>query len=215
MLIRSPADLGAIIRERRKQLKLDQAELAKRIGVSRQWLVGVEQGHPRAALGLVLRAIDTLMDELVALLGGREIGRVYSKKDGKFTFVYDQEWRLAEKAYPLSLSMPLAAEKHGSDVVQAFLWGLLPDNEQVLDRWARRFQVEVGIRQWSKLANEVRMDGEEVRTRLISMAEQLPDEVSAICTRANKDGLDNPTVDRLAMELIAGAKECLKVLANL
>ena len=60
MLIRSPADLGAIIRERRKQLKLDQAELAKRIGVSRQWLVGVEQGHPRAALGLVLRAIDTL-----------------------------------------------------------------------------------------------------------------------------------------------------------
>ena len=60
MLIRTSADLGAIIRERRKQLKLDQAKLAKRIGVSRQWLVGVEQGHPRAALGLVLRALDTL-----------------------------------------------------------------------------------------------------------------------------------------------------------
>lgn len=60
MLIRTPADLGAIIRERRKQLKLDQAKLAKRIGVSRQWLVGVERGHPRAALGLVLRALDTL-----------------------------------------------------------------------------------------------------------------------------------------------------------
>lgn len=60
MLIRTPADLGAIIRERRKQLRLDQAKLAKRIGVSRQWLVGVEGGHPRAALGLVLRALDTL-----------------------------------------------------------------------------------------------------------------------------------------------------------
>ncbi len=60
MLIRTPADLGAVIRDRRKQLKLDQAELAKRIGVSRQWLVGVERGHPRAALGLVLRPLDTL-----------------------------------------------------------------------------------------------------------------------------------------------------------
>ena len=60
MLIRTPADLGAIIRERRKQLDLDQAELAKRIGVSRQWIVGIERGHPRAALGLVLRALDTL-----------------------------------------------------------------------------------------------------------------------------------------------------------
>jgi serine/threonine-protein kinase HipA len=37
--------------------------------------------------------------------------------------------------------MPLAAEEHGPAVVQAFLWGLLPDNERVLDRWAKKFQV--------------------------------------------------------------------------
>ena len=35
MLTRTPADLGAVIRDRRKQLKLDQAGLAKKIGVSR------------------------------------------------------------------------------------------------------------------------------------------------------------------------------------
>jgi y4mF family transcriptional regulator len=72
MLIRTSADLGAIIRERRKQLKLDQAKLAKRIGVSRQWLVGVERGHPRAALGLVLRALDTLGIRLTSGTEGPE-----------------------------------------------------------------------------------------------------------------------------------------------
>lgn len=60
MLTRTPADLGAVIRDRRKQLELDQAALAKQIGVSRQWLIGLEHGHPRAELGLVLRAIDAL-----------------------------------------------------------------------------------------------------------------------------------------------------------
>ena len=60
MLIRTPADLGAAVRDRRKQLGLDQSTFAKRIGVSRQWLIGVERGHARAALGLVLRAIDAL-----------------------------------------------------------------------------------------------------------------------------------------------------------
>lgn len=60
MLVRTPADLGAVIRDRRKQLKLDQATLAKRVGVSRQWVIEIEGGHPRAELALVLRAIDAL-----------------------------------------------------------------------------------------------------------------------------------------------------------
>jgi HTH-type transcriptional regulator / antitoxin HipB len=60
MFIRTPADLGAVIRDKRKQLGLDQSTFAKRIGVSRQWVIGVERGHARAAMGLVLRAIDAL-----------------------------------------------------------------------------------------------------------------------------------------------------------
>lgn len=60
MLIRTPADLGAVIRERRKQLGLDQAELATRTGVSRQWVIGIERGRARAELGLALRALDAL-----------------------------------------------------------------------------------------------------------------------------------------------------------
>ncbi len=69
MLIRTPADLGAIIRERRKQLRLGQAELATLIGVSRQWIVGIERGRSRAELGLVLRTLDTLGMRLEAREG--------------------------------------------------------------------------------------------------------------------------------------------------
>jgi y4mF family transcriptional regulator len=60
MLIRTSGDFGAVIRDRRKQLKLDQAALARRIGVSRQWVIEMERGHPRAELNLVLRALDVL-----------------------------------------------------------------------------------------------------------------------------------------------------------
>ena len=60
MFIRTPADLGAVIRDRRHELGLGQADLAERIGVSRQWVIGVEQGRARAELGLVLRALDSL-----------------------------------------------------------------------------------------------------------------------------------------------------------
>lgn len=79
--------------------------------------------------------------ELAALLDGKEVGRVRNDARGRLTFVYDEAWRNAADAYPLSLSMPLAAREHGPAVVQAFLWGLLPDNEHVLARWAAKFQV--------------------------------------------------------------------------
>jgi HTH-type transcriptional regulator/antitoxin HipB len=60
MSIHTPAQLGAAIRHQRKLLKLDQAALAKRIGVSRQWIIGIEKGRARAELGLVLRAIEAV-----------------------------------------------------------------------------------------------------------------------------------------------------------
>jgi HTH-type transcriptional regulator / antitoxin HipB len=58
--IRTAVDLGTVIRDRRKQLGLDQAALAKRIGTTRQWVIGIERGKARAELGLVLRALDAL-----------------------------------------------------------------------------------------------------------------------------------------------------------
>lgn len=60
MRIHTPADLGLTIRERRKQLRLAQQTLADRVGVSRQWIVEVEAGKPRAEIGLVLRTLREL-----------------------------------------------------------------------------------------------------------------------------------------------------------
>lgn len=82
-----------------------------------------------------------MTNELVALLGGSEVGRVRRDTRGRLTFIYDNTWREAPDAYPLSLSMPLAAQEHGRVALEAFLWGLLPDNELVLQRWAQKFQV--------------------------------------------------------------------------
>ena len=69
MLIRTPADLGAVVRDRRKDLRLGQAALASRIGVSRQWVIGIERGHARAELALVLRTLDELGIRLDARTG--------------------------------------------------------------------------------------------------------------------------------------------------
>ena len=54
------ADIGAIIRERRRKLGLDQGALAKRVGVGREWIVDVEKGKPRAGIELVLRTLTAL-----------------------------------------------------------------------------------------------------------------------------------------------------------
>lgn len=79
-------------------------------------------------------------DLLVLLLDGQTIG-VIRRRQGRLSLIYDEAWRLRAHACPLSLSMPLTAAEHPHGPVNAYLWGLLPDNEVVIGRWARHFQV--------------------------------------------------------------------------
>ena len=60
MRIRTPADLGALIRDHRTRLGLDQKSLAEKVGVSRQWIVVAEKGKTRAEIGLLLRTVGAL-----------------------------------------------------------------------------------------------------------------------------------------------------------
>jgi HTH-type transcriptional regulator/antitoxin HipB len=60
MHIRTPLDLGLIIRDRRRKLGLTQGALAAKAGVGRQWLVTIEHGKARAEIGLVLRTLAAL-----------------------------------------------------------------------------------------------------------------------------------------------------------
>ena len=57
MFVRSARTLGILLREQRRRQGLSQAELARRAGVSRQWLSGLERGREGAELGRVLRAL--------------------------------------------------------------------------------------------------------------------------------------------------------------
>jgi serine/threonine-protein kinase HipA len=57
------------------------------------------------------------------------------------SFEYDPLWRDDGNSFPLSLSMPVAMGNHDHSRVDPFLWGLLPDNDQVLRRWASRYHV--------------------------------------------------------------------------
>ncbi len=60
MTVRSIGDLAAAVRGRRKDLGMNQAELARRAGVSRKWIYEFEAGKPTAELSLLLRVLDEL-----------------------------------------------------------------------------------------------------------------------------------------------------------
>lgn len=59
-IIQTPNELGLAIRSRRKELGWDQATLAKQVGVTRQWVIDIEKGKPRAELALAMRALRVL-----------------------------------------------------------------------------------------------------------------------------------------------------------
>ncbi len=60
MRVRSTRDMAAAVRGRRQDLNLNQAELAKRAGVSRKWIYEFEAGKSTAEFGLVLRVLEEL-----------------------------------------------------------------------------------------------------------------------------------------------------------
>jgi serine/threonine-protein kinase HipA len=82
------------------------------------------------------------MSELRVLINEEQIGSIFQGAGGRLRFVYDQEWRNRIDAVPLSLAMPLTSAEHLHRPIEAFLWNLLPDREDVL----RQIAQEHGIR---------------------------------------------------------------------
>lgn len=83
MIVRTPGDLGLLIRERRRKLGLDQRELAEKVGVSRLWVIEIERGKPRAEIGLIMRtllaldlALEVSAEPAAAAPGKRRAGAV-------------------------------------------------------------------------------------------------------------------------------------------
>ena len=60
MHVRTPRELGAAIRGQRRRLGLTQVELARAVGVTRAWIIAIEQGKRSAELGLVMKTVAAL-----------------------------------------------------------------------------------------------------------------------------------------------------------
>lgn len=68
-------------------------------------------------------------------------GVVTQRPNGSFRFEYDPGYAADTASIPLSFSMPLTQRVHGTRAIANWMWGLLPDNEVTLNRWAQRYQV--------------------------------------------------------------------------
>ncbi|CAG4908916.1 type II toxin-antitoxin system HipA family toxin [Acidithrix sp. C25] len=82
-----------------------------------------------------------MSDGLYVVYDNEVAGLVTRLNNGRLRFDYDDEYRRKINSTPLSVSMPLQVQSHPDSVISPWLSGLLPDNEAVIARWARYYQV--------------------------------------------------------------------------
>ena len=78
---------------------------------------------------------------LNVLLADSPAGVITLRPGGTHKFEYLPSWQQNPRAIPLSYSMPLQQDAHGTRVITDFMWGLLPDNENTLRRWGTRYKI--------------------------------------------------------------------------
>lgn len=84
------------------------------------------------------------MSELLVLIEGELAGSVLCDKSGRLSLNYEKAWRESPQSYSLSVSMPLADITYPQKSIWSYLWNLLPENPNVLQRWAQQYHVSAG-----------------------------------------------------------------------
>jgi serine/threonine-protein kinase HipA len=82
----------------------------------------------------------TAPKSLKVLMSG-ELAGVLSQRGTSHSFEYDRRYQQRAGSTPLSIGIPLIRTAHSGSSVTNFLWGFLPDNERVLERWGVQFDV--------------------------------------------------------------------------
>lgn len=82
-----------------------------------------------------------MSDRLTVLLDDAVAGTLERTLHGRLVFTYDDDYVSRSAPTPLSLSLPTQVGRHAGAALEAWLWGLLPDNDLVLRRWSREFHV--------------------------------------------------------------------------
>ncbi len=84
------------------------------------------------------------MSELLLLIEGELAGRVLADKSGRLSLTYEEAWRESPQSYSVSVTMPRAEIAYPRKSVWPYLWNLLPENPNVLQRWAQQYHVSAG-----------------------------------------------------------------------
>lgn len=74
MQVRTPSDLAALVRDRRRELGWTQQHLATECGTSVRWVVDLEAAKPSVHTGMVLATLATLGITLDAQIAHHQSG---------------------------------------------------------------------------------------------------------------------------------------------
>lgn len=78
--------------------------------------------------------------ELDVYVGSSKVGQYSSAPNGATAFRYDPDWLASERAFPISLSMPLSDRIWSGEDAASYFDGLLPDDRKVREKIAAREQ---------------------------------------------------------------------------
>ena len=81
------------------------------------------------------------MRELLIILEGKHLATLYQNSQGAVRLDYEPDLEITPETTPLSLSMPLAGKSYQNRICSNWMANLLPDDAQVLKRWAHDFKV--------------------------------------------------------------------------
>jgi serine/threonine-protein kinase HipA len=72
----------------------------------------------------------------------------------------------------------------------------------------------IGGRKWEKFADEVRIDFENIRSRILDLAHAVPDSATKVKARMKEEGITHEVIDKLVAELAKRAPQCISVMDN-
>jgi serine/threonine-protein kinase HipA len=81
------------------------------------------------------------VSELLVLIEGHLAARILADRSGRLSMTYEPTWLKSEPSFSLSVSMPLGALTYPHKLISPYLWNLLPENPNVLQRWAHQYHV--------------------------------------------------------------------------
>ncbi|NNJ96999.1 MAG: type II toxin-antitoxin system HipA family toxin, partial [Gammaproteobacteria bacterium] len=79
---------------------------------------------------------------LEVYVGTSRVGRYTRAPDGATAFRYDPDWLSSDRAFPISLSMPLSDRIWSGEGAASYFDGLLPDDRTVREKIAAREHAE-------------------------------------------------------------------------